>query len=515
MLAPLTANRQRSRIAAVFSMSSPVKGLNSRDSLSDTPVGYALTMDNFIPELGSVSLRGGFMSHATGMDGAIETLATYNAVDGSEKLFAFNGSDIYDCTLAGAAASVYSTGITSQRWQTINFSTQSTLHILAVNGQDTPLKYNGTSWTTNSITGSIVPADMIGIFAHKERVWLIEKESLNVWYLASGAVGGAATKYPLTGVFNLGGSIVAGSDFSLSGTGEGMDSLWVIVTNKGEVAIYSGTNPATDFTLIGLYRIGEPLGYRCLVKYGGDLNVLTSEGIVSLRRILSFDRTRQAETSITDLIAPSFNADVKRYGSNYGWEGIIYPRGHYALFNVPVSDNVTQTQWVQNTITGGWCRFKGWNANTFALMASRLYFGGNDGVVYKADSGLNDDGSQITGEIKTAFTYCKTPGIQKQFTLFRPVITASGSPAIDMALNVDFADDPATSSLSAVVNGDTVWGSARWGSGKWGGTGLVIRDWISSGIIGNAVAIKMRVATDGIAINVNAFDLTFERGGVL
>lgn len=517
MLAPLRSNAARTRLARVLVVPAPTNGINARDPLSDMDPRDAVKLINYLPKEGHVESRRGFEEHGTGAgSAAVDTLMTFHDVDGVEELFAGANGNIYDVTSSGSASSVYSTSITNNRWQWINFSTTSQMHILAFNGADTPLKYDGTNWGTNTISGSgLTATDLINAFAHKERVWLIEKNSLNVWYLASQAIGGSSTKLPLTGVFNEGGQVVAGGALSISDSGSGIDDLWVVITDNGEAAVYSGTDPASDFALIGVYRIGNPIGHRCVMRLGGDLFILTTSGVISMRQMLAFDRAKENQTAITYRIAERFNGDTRLYSTNFGWQAFMYPKGRYAIFNVPVVEGNTQRQWVQNTITGAWTEFHGQNANCWGLLNDELYFGGNGGIVYKADTGRQDDGGNINGEIKGAFNYARSPGQDKIYTEIRPYILASGNPDILLGVNVDFDDAVPTGTVAAAATTTGRWGVAEWSTGKWGGLGTLIRDWQSIGRTGTSVAPRMKTAANGIAIQVNGFDILYEPGGVL
>lgn len=515
MLQAMKTNPARRQTARGFSLPAPIGGLNARDPLTSMDPKDALILENIFPEANYVALRRGYSSHGTGLgSGVVETLMTYHAVDGSEKLFGAANNAIYDCTLVGAASSVYSTSITSNRWQWFDFSTTSQLHILAFNGVDTPLKYNGSAWTTNSITGSVTSTTLIGGCQHKERVWLIQKNTLTAWYLASQAVGGAATKLPLQGVFNLGGSLVGVGTLSFD-SGAGIDDYLCFVTSNGEVAVYSGTNPASDFSLVGVFRINEPLGYRALSRFGGDLIVLTTGGVVSMHQMMNFDRAQQDQVAITAKISDAFNQAARVYRDNFGWQATIYPKARYAIFNVPQSEGITQYQLVQNTLTGAWCSFRGLNANCWGLLDEQLYFGGNGGVVYKADTGYQDAGGAIDWEVKTAFSYFGSRGRQKFYKMIRPLILASGIPAINIGLNVDFDNAPPTGTLAASNSTAGLWGSGLWGTALWGGTGLRIQDWNTVGNIGYAAAVRLQGQSNGVSIQINGFDVLAEPGGLI
>ena len=59
------------------------------------------------------------------------------------------------------------------------------------------------------------------------------------------------------------------------------------MSSGGDVVVYQGIDPmAADFTLVGRYYVGKPLGRRCMCRYGSDLLILTAEGLIPMSRLL-------------------------------------------------------------------------------------------------------------------------------------------------------------------------------------------------------------------------------------
>lgn len=510
MLQALRPNPRRQAVAQVHTIPSPIGGLNATDALADMPETDALIMDNIYPDSTFCSVRKGYLSHATSMTSAVQTLMTYHALNGSEKLFAAANNKIYTATNAGGAPVAYSTSITVNKWQYINFSNTGGLYILAVNGTDAPLKYDGTNWAVNSITGSVTATSLINIFEHKARVWLVEKNTMNLWYLASAAIGATATKFPLQGIFDKGGSIVAGGTFSFD-AGAGIDDYLVAVTSNGQAAVYSGTNPASDFLLVGKFEVGEPLGNRCLTHIGGDLIVMTTQGAVPLSKMITTDRAKADLISVTSKIHRLFNTAARAYKANFGWQGFVYPKGGWAMFNVPEIEGSRQTQFVQNLITGAWGKFKNLNANCWGLLNGELYFGGNAGVVYKADTTNQDAGGQISYECKTAFGNCRAPGQSKFFSMLRPFLLTSGATTILAGINVDFDEISPTGSQTAAPGVGGQWGSGKWGAAMWGGSSILLRQWLTVGRNGTYVAAHIAGAANGVSVQINGFDILHQK----
>lgn len=513
MLQALRANPSRQSVAALRQIPAPVGGLNAKDALSAMPPTDAVVLDNFFPEATYCELRRGYASHATGCGAAVQTLMTYFSLDGDEELFAVADNTIWDVTTAGSAVSSYTGSIVSSKWQWLNFTNTAGTFLLAFNGQNTPLIYAGSAWSTNSITGSITSsANLISGFQYNERIFLCEKNTLNLWYLASQAISGAATKLPLGGVFNKGGSLIGGGTFSFD-TGIGVDDYLVVVTTNGEAAMYSGTNPASDFSLKGVFNIGVPVGNRPLVRVGGDLIVITTSGAVPMSAMIANNRAQAEQVSITAKIQELFNRAVRSYSGNFGWEAINYPKGRFIAVNIPEVEGVRQRQYVQNLITGAWCRFTGLNGNCWGLLDDDLYFGGNDGTVYHADYTRQDNGSQIEWDMKTAFNHCGSPGQNKFFKALRPFLLTSGTASFLGGVNVDYDDVAPTGQITATPGGSGVWSNASslWSVANWAGTGILVRDWMTVGRIGTVVAARFKGAASNISVQCNGFDLMYEK----
>jgi len=515
MLQPLRQNKARRAVYQTRPIPAPVGGLNAQDALSAMPITDANTLTNFFPQATYCELRKGYAEHVTGAGGAtdpVETLMTYFRMNGVEELFAVSDNVIYDVTTAGSAVSSYSTSITSSRWQWQNFTNTAGTFLLAVNGQDDPLIYDGSAWSANSITGSITSSTkLINVFQYNERIFFCEKNTLDLWYLATQAISGAAAKLPLGGVFNKGGSIVAGGTFSFD-TGIGVDDYLVAITSNGEAAMYSGTNPASDFSLKGTFDIGRPVGYRPTVRVGGDLIVITTNGAVPMSAMIGNDRAKADKVAVTAKIQELFNAAVAQYGRNFGWEAVNYPSSRYLLINVPELEGVRQSQFVMNLITGAWCSFTNMNGNTWALLDDGIYFGGNNGTVYHADYGRQDDGEQIEWDVKTAFTPCGNPGGNKFFKALRPFLLTSGTASFLGGVNVDYDNVAPVGEIVATPGGVGVWSNpgSTWNNCNWGGVGILSRQWLTVGRIGTTVAARFTGAASNISVQLNGFDLMFE-----
>src|SRR6056297_1437704 len=141
---------------------------------------------------------------------------------------------------------------------------------------------SGASASASSITiTNVATADLSQVWLFKERLFFVEKGTTSAWYLPVESIGGAATEIDLGSVFSKGGNLLFGARWSLD-SGAGLDDVCLFVSDRGEVAVYEGTDPSSADTwrLAGVYEIGDPVNKHGFFKAGGDLAILTKDGII-------------------------------------------------------------------------------------------------------------------------------------------------------------------------------------------------------------------------------------------
>jgi len=510
----LKANRQRT--ASTASVPAPVGGLNARDAIANMKETEAPIMVNWFPTPSDVAIRNGSSEYATGLPAAVDTLMSYQTGVISE-MWGISDGDIYDVSAAGAVGAAAVSGLSNSRFQYISFGTAGGYFLLAVNGQDKMQVYTGSTWyadgTTTTITG-VDTADIININNFKNRVWLIEQNTLKAWYLSVASIGGAANALDLSGLFKQGGYLVTMANWTIDNAA-GIDDYAAFVTSEGEVALYRGTDPssANTWALVGTFRIGKPIGYRCAIKAGADVLLLTTDGAFPLSKSLLTDRS-QLQAAITDKITNLISADIRAYNQNFGWEPILYPNGNKLIINVPTVESSMSWQYVMNTITGAWTKFIAWDAFCWAILDDVLYFGG-DTVVDSADVGTDDKGADIETDVQQAYSYFGAKGQQKRFTMARPIFLADGDINPAIVLNVDFQTREPLSSPSFSGGGDPLWDIAPWDTSSWGIGDTIIQKWQSVTGIGYCGGLRVQTSTQGINVRWQASDIVFEKGGVL
>lgn len=519
------ASLQRSRVrnsarktAVVASLPAPVGGWNARDPLSSMSPDDAISLENYWPLPYDVMLRKGYTQHKTGLPTQVESLMPYNGPV-TKKLFAASSTAFYDVTSAGAVGAAVVTGLTNAKWEDINITTSGGSYLLAVNGTDRLRGYDGTNWWTDGdgthditgLTGTTSTITNINLF--KNRVWLIQGTTLKAWYLPVNSIAGVASAIDLQSIVRSGGHLVAMGTWTID-AGFGVDDFAAFITSEGEIAVFRGTDPdnAVSWALAGVWNIGPPFSSRCMMKYGGDLLVLTYDGLYPLAEALQSSRL-DPRVAITNKIYSAISDATTNYGSNTGWDIEYYAKANMLFINIPVAVGAQQ-QFAMNTITKAWTNFTGIYSNCWCIFSDEPYFGGN-AYVGKFWNAWSDNSTNIVGNAKQAFNYFGMRGATKRWTMMRPTLRTNGTPTVLVALNTDFADFDPTGQLSFSSSPAGLWDSALWDQGLWGASLNISNAWQGVNGQGYCAAVRLKVASAGIEIHWAATDLVMEKGSVL
>lgn len=513
---PLGANKKQ--VSGTASIPAPTGGLNARDALAAMPETDAVILDNWFPTPTSVDLRSGSSSHSTGLPAWVETLMHYSSPT-AKQLFAVSGTAIYDVTGSGAVGAAVVTGLTNARFQHTNIGTAGGNFLIAVNGADKLRGYNGATWWVDGdgahdITG-FNTALAINVNLFKNRLWMTEKNSMRIWYLGTQAIAGAATSIDFSTIFNLGGSLVCMANWTIDNV-SGIDDYAVFITSEGEFAVFKGTDPSstTTWALVGVFRIGRPIGNRPYIKVGSDVLLVCADGLFPLSKALLTDRS-SINLAVTNKITNLVTNDVAAYKANFGWQAILYPIGNKLIINVPQTENSSQYQYVMNTINGSWCRFTGWNAACFEFYNDGLYYGGN-GVVVQCDTGTDDLGAAIaTADAQQAFSYFGQKGKIKRWTMARPIITSPGKITAAITMNTDFNNNLPTSTPAFSGSSGSPWNTSPWNTSPWGNSSQIVKSWQTVSGVGFAGGLRMQVSAMNLVVQWQSTDFVFETGAVL
>jgi hypothetical protein len=492
------AGRVRRAVTRPLAITAPIEGWDAASALADMKPQRAVQLKNWFPQPGWIEVRKGYKYHAWNIvddDTSIESLMSYHGAT-SSKLFAAGGGAVYDVTSNAAATSAI-TSLTSNRWQHTLFGNSAGTFLWMCNGVDAPRHYNGSTWATPSISGTgITASDFVQCWSHKARIWAVITGTQDAAYLETDAIAGTAVKFRLGRLFTRGGYLMAGTTWTRDG-GSGPDDYQVFISSEGQVAVYAGTDPSSSnsWSIVGVFNVPKPIGRRCFARLGGDVLLITIEGVFPLSQLLPVDQSKASRVAITENINPAFNADALSHSSKFGWEICVYPGGTRLVVNIPTTELAVAKQYVMNTITGAWCEFDAHNANCWAVFNDNLYFGGQDGAVYRADTGRADLDQPILAVGQTAYQAFGTPSV-KRFSMIRPLVNTTGSNRPSLGMSVDFVETSSMSSLlAATTSTGAVWDTAKWDVAVWADESQTVADWTNVVGIGTFGSIKFQAQT--------------------
>lgn len=217
--------RAKQNTARTTSVPAPLGGWNARDSLANMQPMDAVQMVNFFPTPTDVQLRRGWSEKSTGITGQVNTVITYPTNTGYE-LFGVAGSKIWDAS-ASTAVEVFD-GLTDSKLQFVNFSNTAGNFIVACNGVDPVIVYNGTDWFFLATTET---AQTISTITHV------------------GAVATLTTAAPH--------GLETGNYVTISGASPSAYNGSFVITKTGASTFtYTmASTPGTDATTVGTYTV--------------------------------------------------------------------------------------------------------------------------------------------------------------------------------------------------------------------------------------------------------------------
>ena len=331
---------------------------------------------------------------------------------------------------------------------------------------------NGTA--ALAITGITFPAgyalttaDLAFVWQYKESLYFIEKNSLRAWYLAPDTIGGELKPYPLNGFLDKGGSLLWGQSWSLATSDQGgLSSQNVFTTTEGESAVFQGLSPDdATWSMVGVYRVGKPLGKHGFIRAGGDIVIASDAGDVALSKAVQVDYAVLAPNAVSYPIEVAWNDAITQRGRN--WQCEIWPEGQMAIVIPPNSESLDPIWFVSNTGTGAWAPFTNWYATCVLSWNGRLFFGSKEGLVIEAMVGGTDDGQPYTGIYVPLFSDVGKPTAQKTARMAR-IETKSRAPINEkVSCLFDFDGSLPSPPDSSLVSVGNEWDNAIWDQSVW------------------------------------------------
>lgn len=322
--------------------------------------------------------------------------------------------------------------------------------------------------STVSVTG-VDTSTLSQVWLFKERLFFVEGNTPSFWYLPTESIGGAATEFNLGSVFARGGSLLFGATWSLD-SGAGLDDVCIFVSDQGEIAVYEGSDPssATTWSLVGVYDIGKPLNKHGFFKAGGDLAILTEDGIIPVSEALKKDRAALQTVAVSYPIEDAWKSAIANRTGNYPISVSLWQSQTLLLVGTPETEGGSSVSFAANARTGAWARIIGWDVRCSAVVDDQLYFGNEAGQILSADTGGTDDGTAYSAFYVGKFSPSDTLRSANTVSITYRALN-------DLNLDLDAMSDynVGDQGVPQPIGQDefATWGTGVWGTFIWGNTG--------------------------------------------
>lgn len=497
----------------------PLRGWVLNESLSMPQPGGARVLDDWIVGLNSIRPRKGYTKHGTA-GGAVVSLLRYQS-GATERLFAATATAIYNLTTPAnpdVAPAADISSLTSGAWSEQMFSTTGGDFLLIANGSDAVRHFNGSTWTAPAITG-VSPAALSHVWSYGSRVWFVQGGTKSAWYLPADSIAGAATEFPLDGVFKKGGALYFGASWSVD-AGDDLNDRIVFVSTEGEIAVYSG-DPAASFTLDGLYDMARPISKETM-KAGGDLLIMTEVGLVPLSEALRRDAGALALGAVSLPIEPYWRSQATLLTGEWGiqkWtkEGIL-------VISQPNDSKFGGTALVGTLQRNAWTRWRGMDTQALGFFNDAVHFGAADGGVYRLQNGGSDAGMPYVSVYIGQFEDLGLPGVEKSIKMVRPTFSSATTPINPLVSALtDYDETPSAAPNATPFTATDGWDISTWDVSTWDAAGSAAFSpedslWRAVGKTGYAIAPEVQMTFGGLAApNVELIDIhaTFTVGALV
>lgn len=512
----------------------PPVGINQVDPLAQMDPKDAIFMYNMISYRYGTKVRQGYKQWATTVGpGGVKTLIPYTGtVTTNDRLFAIGTDGIYDVSLSVAAPAVklaFAGGAVASSGQGIwqAFTTLSGFFTTYCDEQYGYYRYTEATdtWvktTALEVTG-VDPATFCFVLAFKERLWFIQKNTSIAWYLATGAITGAATAFNFGNKFKHGGTLQALYSWTIQGS-TGPENYLVAISSSGEVVIYGGTDPsdANTWGIIGSWYVGTvPVGRRVGGNIGGDLYILSIAGLQPLNKIVQGNQTQIENIEVSRKVSPAVRAAMLTSFNQIGWEVKLHPSQDALFVMTPLQTGFPAAQFVQSLNNEGWSIFQSVPMFTGDVWEGNFYFGGLDGNVYIIQGDTDNQprtgstaGLSISSAVLGSFQDYEEPGQYHTGMFVRPVFLSASQPLYSVQVRYDYNISEVFAPGLVVTPSGAIWDVAIWDLATWAGAVFEVEAVNGANGIGRAMAIGLSMQTSAETTLIR-YDLMYDSGGLM
>jgi len=292
---------------------------------------------------------------------------------------------------------------------------------------------------------------------------------------------------------------------------------------EGDDVIWPGTAPTrtASFSVHGTWDVGPvPTSGRFCTNVGGDVIVLSVMGLVPLSKLIS-GSWNDPQDGPTSKIQNQIQPLVQEQRTTVSWDVFMVPKQNLLIIRPPQASTGEYVQFALNVNTNAWCTFSNIPMTCATTLGDITYCGTSDGRVFKVFVGNLDavesngtGGTNVEGDIQTAFAALGSSAQLKKFNLAHPIFVAPQSPSVKLQMNTQFTFQGVPGSPSFTSSSGSTWSSGVWNVARWVGGTNTYQAWVGVTGLGYYGSIRMKVR--GVAGPLfTGSQLMYGLGGVL
>ena len=520
-------------------IAAPTGGLNSSASVIGLSPTDSLLCENFITRQFGLELRSGYLKWQDNLGDPARTIAEFHDRDPvNDKLFAFTEVGIFDVTLrlenvTPATPDVtfgFQQALASDIWSHTNFSTNFVSYLCVCSAGNGYYTYDDAGGWVQHVAGvgagdidGTDPVDFDYILEWKRRLWFVKAGETSAWYLPVNQIAGEVREFDFGPFLAHGGSIAAMISWTRDG-GNGADDYLVITGTEGDVVLYQGTDPnqSVSFGLSGAWYVGGfPVGRRFFENIGGDVQMLCSQGLVSLE-VLMTGQNIDVASGLSYKIQEALTAEFRDRKDDFSWE-VLYDSGNsIVILKVPAKASEDNWAYAAGIHSKGWSTLVNMPMVTLSKFGNDLFGSDETGVIYKLLSGNNDNVgfsgsegvSEIAAQLQTSFLPVGGGNDLKIPQLVASVFLAESAPSVNTNVNTEFNFAGATAPAFQQLQGQFLWDTALWDVAYWVGSSRTFET--IHGVEGMGHFMSLRMAVKGKAGTVfTHWRVIYKSGGIM
>ncbi|MEG8098816.1 hypothetical protein [Candidatus Liberibacter brunswickensis] len=431
---------------------------------------------NFWPDTKGPIIRGGCKKICKlSCNSSITSAFSYKS-NKLQRVFITNNQEIYDVTNYSTIQSenLCVSNMKSGEWITFHYTTSEKTFLIALNGQDERQVYDGNEWKSDNtkITFNEHNKNNPIYFSYgwifKNRQWYIELDSMDAWYLPPKSLGGVAKFFPLGGVMQEGGELLAGFSWS-NESDDGLSTLCIFLSNLGELAVYGGDDPDVEssFSLKAI-SYWTSIREKAIVFVKNDVLIATKNGLISIRNtILQENKNNlplswpiQEEWEQAVMVAPT------------GWSMTLWEEKNMLLISYPQNSISSHKTFVMNVDHNNrWASFHNWFTKSYVVSNENLFFGDYDGNFWQGDVTGSDNMQPFTAVYLSPFHEIDPRlGFKRKSCVAHISLLSCQRPYIKLfsRSNYDYTyPDFSKETINNHLVNNCIWDNSLWDEVKW------------------------------------------------